>query len=244
MKINFKKHVVNYMVLAIIISCSIGYGLGLVTKGEPVAPVVIEQIFQDTIQEVLPACVFISVEGHGYSWSGSGVIISPDGEILTAGHVVRNAVSIEVELNDGRKFKATNFHALKDNDGGFINIDPNEPLPYVEYCDSDSLVVGDDVFVIGSPFGHDQINTVTKGIVSHTGRSIEFFGTGEQIQVDAASWPGNSGGPVFNINGELVAILVGGIGGYDDLSLCTPLNLFWERNIDAIVDKCLEWMTD
>ena len=238
----FKKTVVNYLIVAIVIFCSIGYGLGLTDKNVPEVPTVIT--FQETIQNVLPACVFIHVDSeYGYSWSGSGVIISPEGAILTAGHVVEDAMCITVELNDGRIFEATGFSRLPGNDGGFIKIDPNEPLPYVDMESAETLIVGDDVFIIGCPFGHDQMNTVTKGIVSHTNRNLEFFGNAPMIQVDAASWPGNSGGPVFNIKGELVAILVGGMGGgNDDMSFCTRIDVFWGGALEVVVDAVSDWM--
>jgi len=247
MKISFKKTTVNYIILAIVIFCSIGYGLGLAKESVPDAPIAMVQTFQEVIQDVLPACVYISVESEwGYGWSGSGVIVSPDGAILTAGHVVDGAWKITVELNDGSEFEAVGFSKLLTNDGGFIKIDPNEPgdvFPYVELSSSETLEVGDDIFIVGCAFGHDHMNTVTKGIVSHLYREIDFFGEDYQIQVDAASWPGNSGGPVFNMDGEVVAILVGGMGGgFDDLSICTPIDLFWLGALDVVVDAALEWM--
>ena len=188
---------------------------------------------QEQIYSAMPACVFVEAESsyedwyddyHSSGWSGSGVIISEDGVIVTAGHVVDGATSITVRLNDGREFEAVDWHKEKSTDLGIIKIDSRN-LPIVPIGDSDSEFLGNQVFIVGCPFGEELYNTVTTGIVSGLKRDIDFFGDKLMLQVDSQSWPGNSGGGVFNLNGEVIGILVGGMRGYDGMSLCIPSNI-------------------
>ena len=138
---------------------------------------------------------------------GSGVIIHPDGYILTNEHVVAKAVRIKVTLIDKREFDAHLVGADIKSDLAIIKIDSREPLPYVEMGRSDDLMIGETVIAIGNPFGLQH--TVTTGIISALNRNIK--GGGNQvyrdfIQLDASINPGNSGGPLLNINGSLVGI--------------------------------------
>jgi Do/DeqQ family serine protease len=136
---------------------------------------------------------------------GSGVIVSPDGYVLTNNHVIETADSIEIALNDGRKFAAKLIGRDPETDLAVLRIESNGVLPAITFSGSDSLAVGDVVLAIGNPFGVGQ--TVTMGIVSALGRSQLGINTFENyIQTDAAINPGNSGGALVDSAGHLVGI--------------------------------------
>jgi len=135
---------------------------------------------------------------------GSGVIISPDGYILTNNHVVEGADEIEVTLTDSRRARASVMGTDPDTDLAILKIDLDK-LPVIVLGNSDQLDVGDQVLAIGNPFGVGQ--TVTSGIVSALGRSQLGINTFENfIQTDAAINPGNSGGALVDVNGNLMGI--------------------------------------
>jgi serine protease DegQ len=135
---------------------------------------------------------------------GSGVIISPDGYILTNNHVVEGADEIEVILNDSRSTRAKVIGTDPDTDLAILKITLDR-LPVITLGNSDSLQVGDQVLAIGNPFGVGQ--TVTSGIVSALGRNQLGINTFENfIQTDAAINPGNSGGALVDVNGQLMGI--------------------------------------
>ena len=135
---------------------------------------------------------------------GSGVIVSPDGYILTNYHVVEAADSIEVSLNDGRNLKAKVIGSDPESDLAVVQIKADK-LPAITFGQMDNLRVGDVVLAIGNPFGVGQ--TVTMGIVSALGRSHLGINTFENfIQTDAAINPGNSGGALVDSRGHLVGI--------------------------------------
>jgi serine protease Do len=134
---------------------------------------------------------------------GSGVIVSPDGYILTNNHVVGNADTIQVTLMDKREFTAKVIGKDSKTDLALIKINTKEPLPYAGLGNSEATEVGDWVVAIGNPFGFSL--TVTAGIVSAKGRALGG-NYDEFIQTDAAINPGNSGGPLFDVNGKVVGI--------------------------------------
>ncbi|XAH22573.1 trypsin-like peptidase domain-containing protein [Xylophilus sp. GW821-FHT01B05] len=135
---------------------------------------------------------------------GSGVIVSPDGYILTNNHVVEGADQIEVMLNDGRHASAKVIGTDPDTDLAVLKI-ALDRLPVIVLGNSDQLLVGDKVLAIGNPFGVGQ--TVTSGIVSALGRNQLGINTFENfIQTDAAINPGNSGGALTDVNGNLLGI--------------------------------------
>ena len=135
---------------------------------------------------------------------GSGVIVSPNGYILTNNHVVESADQIEVVLNDSRRATATVIGTDPDTDLAVLKIDLDR-LPVIVLGNSDTLQVGDQVLAIGNPFGVGQ--TVTGGIVSALGRNQLGINTFENfIQTDAAINPGNSGGALVDTNGNLLGI--------------------------------------
>lgn len=135
---------------------------------------------------------------------GSGVIISPQGYILTNNHVVEGADEIEVLLNDGRHARAKIVGTDPDTDLAILKIELDR-IPVIVLGSSDALQVGDQVLAIGNPFGVGQ--TVTSGIVSALGRNQLGINTFENfIQTDAAINPGNSGGALVDVNGNLLGI--------------------------------------
>ena len=135
---------------------------------------------------------------------GSGVIVSPDGYILTNNHVVEGADQIEVTLSDGRQSKARVIGTDPDTDLAVLKIELDK-LPVIVLGNSDHAVGGDTVLAIGNPFGVGQ--TVTSGIVSALGRNQLGINTFENfIQTDAAINPGNSGGALIDVDGNLLGI--------------------------------------
>jgi serine protease Do len=164
---------------------------------------------------------------HGFSSRslGSGFIISADGYLLTNAHVVDGADEITVRLTDKREFKAKVIGTDKRTDVALIKIEAGG-LPVVKLGDPNKLKVGEWVLAIGSPFGFD--NTVTAGIVSGKGRSLPQENLVPFIQTDAAVNPGNSGGPLFNMRGEVVGInsqIYSRTGGYMGLSFAIPIDI-------------------
>lgn len=136
---------------------------------------------------------------------GSGVIVSPEGYILTNNHVIESADQIEVALNDGTKYSAHIVGRDPETDLAVLKISARKPLPSIHFVPADNIAVGDVVLAIGNPFGVGQ--TVTMGIVSATGRSQLGINTFENfIQTDAAINPGNSGGALIDTRGNLVGI--------------------------------------
>ena len=156
---------------------------------------------------------------------GSGFIISQDGYILTNAHVVETAEEITVKLNDKREFKAKVIGADRRTDVALIKVDAAN-LPAVRFGDPSRLKVGEWVLAIGSPFGFE--NTVTAGIVSAKGRSLPQENYVPFIQTDVAVNPGNSGGPLFNLRGEVVGInsqIYSRTGGFMGLSFAIPIDV-------------------
>ena len=135
---------------------------------------------------------------------GSGFIVSKDGFILTNEHVVEGADEITVKLTDKREYMAKLIGSDKRTDIALLKIEPNGPLPAVKFGDPNKMKVGEWVVAIGSPFGFE--NTVTAGIVSGKGRFMQDANLVPFIQTDVAINFGNSGGPLFNMRGEVVGI--------------------------------------
>lgn len=156
---------------------------------------------------------------------GSGFIINADGYILTNSHVIDTADEITVKLTDKREFKAKVIGADKRTDVALIKIDA-AGLPMVKFGDPGRLKVGEWVVAIGSPFGFE--NSVTAGIVSAKGRSLPQENFVPFIQTDVAVNPGNSGGPLFNLRGEVVGInsqIYSRTGGFMGLSFAIPIDV-------------------
>lgn len=140
---------------------------------------------------------------------GSGVIISPDGFILTNYHVIERASRIRVMLSDESTYEARVMAGDEVNDLALIKIDPDVPLPAVAFAKEDDLMLGETVITLGNPFG--LAHTVTVGVLSAKNREARYNGQvlyNDILQTDAAVNPGNSGGPLLNIDGELIGINV------------------------------------
>ena len=135
---------------------------------------------------------------------GSGFIISADGLVVTNAHVAAGADRITILLDDGTELAGTLKGADEKTDLALIKIDAGKPLPYVTFGDSSKMRVGDAVVAVGNPFGLG--GTVTSGIISATGREIGSGPYDDFLQVDAAINRGNSGGPTFNLKGEVVGV--------------------------------------
>lgn len=161
---------------------------------------------------------------------GSGFIISADGTILTNAHVVDGAQEVIVKLTDRREFKAKVVGVDKLTDVAVLKIDASN-LPVVRLGNPDNTRVGDPVLAIGSPYGFE--NTATSGIVSAKGRALPDGNYVPFLQTDVAVNPGNSGGPLFNLQGEVIGInsqIYSRTGGYQGLSFAIPIDV--ARNVE------------
>lgn len=172
--------------------------------------------------------------------SGSGVIISDDGYIVTNNHVIDGAEQVEVTLNDKQKYVAKVIGTDPTTDLALLKVDAQK-LPYITYGNSDDLKVGEWVLAVGNPF--NLTSTVTAGIVSAKGRNInilqEQFAIESFIQTDAAVNPGNSGGALVNSAGELVGIntaIASNTGSYSGYSFAIPVNI-----ARKVVDDLMEY---
>jgi serine protease Do len=156
---------------------------------------------------------------------GSGFIVSPDGYILTNAHVVNGASEVTVKMTDRREYSAKVVGVDERTDVAVIKID-GKNLPTVKIGDPSKLKPGEWVIAIGSPFGFE--NSVTAGVVSATSRSMGGNNYAPFIQTDVAVNPGNSGGPLFNMNGEVIGInsqIYSRTGGYMGLSFAVPIDV-------------------
>ena len=156
---------------------------------------------------------------------GSGFILSPDGYIMTNAHVARDADKIIVRLSDQRERPAKVIGVDEMTDVALLKVEGDQ-LPAVKIGDSDALEVGEWVVAIGSPFGLEH--TATQGIVSAVGRNLPSGTYVPFIQSDVAVNPGSSGGPLFNLRGEVVGInsqIYSSTGGYMGLSFAIPIKL-------------------
>ncbi|MGY8911288.1 MAG: S1C family serine protease, partial [Flavobacteriales bacterium] len=170
--------------------------------------------------------------------TGSGVIISADGYIVTNNHVIDNANNIEITLNNNKKYEAELIGTDKNNDIALLKINADEDLPYTPFANSDTIKIGEWVLAVGNPY--NLTSTVTAGIVSAKGRDLEGNGNIESfIQTDAAVNPGNSGGALVNTRGELVGIntaISSKTGSFIGYSFAVPSNI-----AKKIVDDLLEF---
>jgi serine protease Do len=166
---------------------------------------------------------------------GSGFLVDPKGIVVTAAHVVDGADEVTVELNDGRKFVSRDIKADLKSDVAIVRIQAKDPLPFLEFGDSDSMEIGDRVLAMGAPFG--LAGTVTSGIISAKGRNVRMNMYEDFLQTDAAINPGNSGGPLINMQGQVIGInsaIKSRSGGFQGVGLAIASNL--ARNIkDALV---------
>lgn len=201
----------------------------------------------DVVEKAMPSVVVIRTESRKYRYAqdwyfgriykipetlagqGSGVIFKKEGYVLTNNHVIDEADTVEVVLNDGTKLPAMLIGRDTHTDLAVLKIDaPGREFAAVELGDSDALRVGEFVIALGSPFS--LASSVTLGIVSQKGRSIGLLPFEDFIQTDAAVNKGNSGGPLLDVDGQLVGIntviqTTGLSDGYIGISFAIPANL-------------------
>ncbi|WP_298514848.1 trypsin-like peptidase domain-containing protein [uncultured Kordia sp.] len=160
--------------------------------------------------------------------TGSGVIITPDGHIVTNNHVIKGSNEIQVTLNDNKNYVATVIGTDPNMDIALLKIEAEEELPYISFGNSDNAKIGEWVLAVGNPF--NLTSTVTAGIISAKGRDLNEGDNLSQsfIQTDAAVNPGNSGGALVNTNGELIGIntaITSQTGSYIGYSFAVPSNI-------------------
>ena len=158
--------------------------------------------------------------------TGSGVIISPDGHIVTNNHVIAKATELKVTLNNNKTYDAEIIGTDEITDIALIKIDAEEKLPYLAFGDSDNTKIGEWVLAVGNPF--NLTSTVTAGIISAKARNFDPRKTQSFIQTDAAVNPGNSGGALVNTNGDLIGIntaISSQTGSYIGYSFAVPSNI-------------------
>lgn len=221
--------------------------------------------FTDAAEKTVPAVVYVKTtyamqNTHSYFFdpfrdfyfgnpqnrpapqsTGSGVIISDDGYIVTNNHVVNDAAKVEVSLDDKRTFTAKVVGSDPSTDLALLKIDEKN-LPFIPYGSSDNVKVGEWVLAVGNPF--NLTSTVTAGIVSAKGRNIHIldnqnFPLESFIQTDAAVNPGNSGGALVNTNGDLIGInsaIASNTGAYAGYSFAIPVNI-----VKKVMDDLLEY---
>ncbi|HKJ49336.1 MAG TPA: trypsin-like peptidase domain-containing protein, partial [Christiangramia sp.] len=177
--------------------------------------------------------------GRALQGAGSGVIITPDGYIVTNNHVIDGASEIEVTLNNNKTYKAEVIGSDPISDIALIKVDAEEDLEYIPFGDSDNMEIGEWVLAVGNPF--NLKSTVTAGIISAKARDLNMRDNSPQsfIQTDAAINPGNSGGALVNINGELIGIntaISSPSGSYIGYAFAVPSN-----NARKIVEDIMEF---
>ena len=159
--------------------------------------------------------------------TGSGVIISEDGYIVTNNHVIKDATELEVTLNNNKSYKAKLIGTDSKMDIALLKINADEKLPYSTFADSDQVKVGEWVLAVGNPYNLNS--TVTAGIVSAKARNLDNTNSIQSfIQTDAAVNPGNSGGALVNTRGELIGIntmISSPTGSYTGYSFAVPSNI-------------------
>ena len=178
------------------------------------------------IQNVLPSVVGVNVETMMGAGSGSGIIFSSDGYIVTNQHVIDGAMGIKVKLSDATEYDATIVGQDARTDLAVIKINAKD-LPAATIGDSDQLVQGEGVLVIGNPLGETLSGSSTQGIISALGREIEIEGKiMHYIQTDAAINPGNSGGALVNQAGQVVGVTSAKISetSAEGLGFAIPIN--------------------
>jgi serine protease Do len=165
-------------------------------------------------------------KGQDLTALGSGFIIDPSGYVVTNDHVVDDATDVQVTLTNGKDYPAKVIGTDKKTDLALLKISAPAPLPYVAFGNSDTMRVGDWVLAVGNPFGLG--GTVTTGIISARGRDIHSGPFDNFLQVDASINRGNSGGPTFNLDGEVIGIntaIASPNGGSVGIGFAIPSNM-------------------
>lgn len=168
--------------------------------------------------------------------TGSGVIINADGYIITNNHVINNSDELSVTLNNNKTYKAEIVGSDPKTDIALLKIKADEDLPFVTFADSDQAKIGEWVLAVGNPF--NLTSTVTAGIISAKSRDLSGTSSQSFIQTDAAVNPGNSGGALVNVRGELIGIntaISSQTGSYIGYSFAVPSNIA-RRVIEDIME--------
>jgi Do/DeqQ family serine protease len=234
--------VANMILLGIGIICALTWGQPAALaelKDSPGLKLLedIQSVITDLAEDAKPSVVSIfPIQATGRSrdvpserlpnptGSGSGVIVDPDGHIITNNHVVGEASEVEVRLSDKTKLFAQVVGKDPDTDLAVLKVTSERPLPSVHFGDSSMVRVGQWVLAVGNPFGLDR--TVTLGVVSGVGReNINLSRYENFIQTDASINPGNSGGPLFNLRGEVIGINTAIINFAQGIGFAIPSNM-------------------
>lgn len=190
------------------------------------AVVHVKNVAITTAQPTLQDLFYGRVPQRRQLGTGSGVIISPDGYIITNNHVIEDSEQLSVTLNDNQTLEATIVGTDPNTDIALLKVETEEDLPYVTFGDSDTAKIGEWVLAIGNPF--NLTSTVTAGIISAKSRDLSGKSTQSFIQTDAAVNPGNSGGALVNTNGDLIGIntaISSQTGSYIGYSFAVPSNI-------------------
>ena len=172
---------------------------------------------------------------------GSGFIISPQGDIITNSHVVTGASEVKVKLSDGRSFVATVVGNDPMTDLALLRIDAGELLPAVTFGETDKIRVGDEAIAVGNPFGLG--GTVTTGIISAKSRNINAGPFDNFLQTDAAINRGNSGGPLFNADGQVIGVntaIFSPDGGSVGIGFAVPADIVQKIAADLADDGVID----
>lgn len=192
-----------------------------------------EEFFDDFFKNRRPGQPGGNQQARKVSSLGSGFIIDPAGIVITNNHVIADADEVTVILNDGSKLKAEVLGRDKKTDLAVLKVKPEKPLTAVKFGDSDTLRLGEWVIAIGNPFSLG--GTVTAGIVSARNRDINSGPYDNYIQTDAAINRGNSGGPLFNLNGDVIGVntaIISPTGGSIGIGFAVP-----SKTVVAVVDQ-------
>jgi serine protease Do len=160
---------------------------------------------------------------------GSGVVIDPSGIVVTNNHVVAGGEQVEVSFKDGKRLLSKSIHTDPRTDLAVVKLNSETPLPFAELGDSDEMEIGDRVLAVGAPFG--LAGSVTHGIISAKGRSLNMSLYEDYLQTDAAINPGNSGGPLVNLAGQVVGIntaIKSQTGGFQGVGMAIPSTMVRE----------------
>lgn len=190
------------------------------------AVVHVKNVTVGTAQPTLQDLFMGRVPQRAQLGTGSGVIISPDGYIVTNYHVIKGSQDLSVTLNDNKTFKAEIVGTDEKTDIALLKIESDTTLPYTTFGDSDQAKIGEWVLAVGNPF--NLTSTVTAGIISAKSRDLSGKSNQSFIQTDAAVNPGNSGGALVNTNGELIGIntaITSQTGSYIGYSFAVPSNI-------------------
>jgi serine protease Do len=244
----------RFVVAAILVGAGLVLGY-LIASGQPPAiaqpmlgPPVTRELtsYRDIVKKIVPAVVSIETKAklkvrpaqrgvipmeaqlpNGIPLGfGSGLIVDPNGVVLTNYHVVEGADTVDVNLPDGRKFTSSDIKLDRKTDLAIIRFKSDRPLPYLEFANSDEMEVGDRVLAVGAPFG--LTSSVTHGIISAKSRSLRLNQYEDFLQTDAAINPGNSGGPLVNLEGKVIGInsaIKSRSGGFQGVGLAISSNL-------------------